>query len=623
MAALEFLDGASVRRWCELATKALGSVREQIDALNVFPVADSDTGTNLYITMLAAAKALDGLPETADAGDIWQALARGMLLGAHGNSGVIISQYLRGLAEVCGPASPCDGAVVTRALAHAARLSHAAVGEPVEGTVLTVASAGARSAAASGGGLAAVAMAAAEGAREALARTTAQLDVLARSGVVDAGAAGLCVLIDTFASVVAGTRPEWYPIPVPAVTPAWAGDHLHTPDGHDGDQAGTSAGYEVMYLLEAADEPVAQLRERLRALGDSLVVVGGEELWNVHIHTPEPGAAIEAGIAVGRPYRIRVTYLGVPGAGHVGSSDVGSGDVDHGRAGSERDGSAAASPGARTGAADGSDAEAASSDHAVVAVVRGEGLARLFAEAGAVVVHTDHDRQPEQAELVSALRRAAEGARRVAVLPGDPAVSALTEKAAAQIRNEGTLVRVLPAEAAVQSLSALAMHDPASPFEDDVAAMEDSVLATRWGQVKLAADERAAGAEAVPAAGDTNAAAAGDTNAAAAGDTNAAAAAAGRGRADAFAGFVGYVGDGAVTSGADAAAVAAEVADLMLAAGGDLVTLLSGTPGRIDGSYGRQVADLVTAHLYATRPDVEVVSHDGGETSYLLVIGVE
>jgi fatty acid kinase len=576
MAALEILDGAAVRRWCELATKALGSVREQIDALNVFPVPDSDTGTNLHMTMLAAAKALDELPDGAGQGDIWQALARGVLLGAQGNSGVIISQYLRGLAEVCGPAWPCDGGIVTRALAHAARLSHAAVGEPVEGTVLTVASAGARSAAAAGGGLAEVAMAAAEGAREALTRTTAQLDVLARSGVVDAGAAGLCVLMDTFAAVAAGALPEWNPIPPPAIAAAHAGGQTHTRGGHGGGQRGSSAGYEVMYLLEAADEPVAQLRERLGRLGDSLVVVGGEGLWNVHIHSPDPGAAIEAGIDVGRPYRIRVTYLGLPGPGHAGPGRTGAGT---------------ASPGAAAGA----DSEAPPPGHAVVAVARGESLAGLYADAGAVVVHADHDGRPEQADLLSALRLAAEGGRQVAVLPGDPAVVPLAEEAAAQARDEGILVRVLPAGTAVQSLSALAMHDPATSFEDDTAAMEDGVLSTRWGQVT-----QAAAAEDPSGAGGPGAAAAGQAG-----------------------GFAGFVGDAAVASGTDAAAVASQVVDLMLAAGGDLVTLLAGRQGRAGALSGGQVADLVAAHLYATRPDVEVFTHDSGENTYLLLIGVE
>ncbi|HKB29572.1 MAG TPA: DAK2 domain-containing protein, partial [Streptosporangiaceae bacterium] len=210
MPALEFLDGAAVRRWCGVAAEALGAVRDQLNALNVFPVADADTGTNLHLTMLAAVRALDELPAAAGPNEVWHALAHGVLLGAQGNSGVIVSQFLRGLADVCAPAAPCDGIAIQQALAHAARLSYAAVGEPVEGTVLTVASAGAASAAVAGPSLLAVARAAAQGAALELARSTAKLEVLARAGVVDAGGAGLCVLLDALAAVVSGAHAVTY-----------------------------------------------------------------------------------------------------------------------------------------------------------------------------------------------------------------------------------------------------------------------------------------------------------------------------------------------------------------------------------------------------------------------------
>ena len=141
------MDGAVVRRWCRLSAEALGQTRAAIDALNVYPVPDADTGTNLYRTLLSAAQAVDELPATATPSDVWHAAATGAMLGACGNSGIILSQLLRGLADVCGPAAPCDGLVVARALGHAAGLARAAVSRPVEGTVLTVADAAAQAAA--------------------------------------------------------------------------------------------------------------------------------------------------------------------------------------------------------------------------------------------------------------------------------------------------------------------------------------------------------------------------------------------------------------------------------------------------------------------------------------------
>src|SRR5690606_29152704 len=208
----EVLDEEAVRRWCRLSAEALGRARAEIDALNVFPVSDGDTGTNLHLTALAAADALDALPDGAGAPRIWRALARGALLGARGNSGVILSQVFRGLADCLAPLeAPPDGAAFATALRHASALARAAVERPVEGTILSVLSeAAASTAEAAGDGPAAVARAAAAGARRALERTTGQLDVLARSGVVDAGAAGLCVVLDVLAAVAADEYPERY-----------------------------------------------------------------------------------------------------------------------------------------------------------------------------------------------------------------------------------------------------------------------------------------------------------------------------------------------------------------------------------------------------------------------------
>src|SRR5271170_2401246 len=195
--AAEVLDGETVRRWCRLSVDALAQARAAIDALNVFPVPDADTGTNLHLTLMSAADAVESLPPGAGPAEIWPAAARGALLGACGNSGIIVSQLLRGLADVCAAQPRCDGVVVARALTHAAASARAAVSRPAEGTVLTVADAAARAATAAAGAipagdgtaLAAVVIAAAAAAREALSGTREQLDVLAASGVVDAGAA--------------------------------------------------------------------------------------------------------------------------------------------------------------------------------------------------------------------------------------------------------------------------------------------------------------------------------------------------------------------------------------------------------------------------------------------------
>lgn len=200
-----FLDGLAVRTWCGLALRALGRARAEIDAINVYPVADGDTGTNLYLTVESAATAVEAVfagyetrpgYETQPAGptlaDAVRAMAHGALIGARGNSGTILAQLLRGMAQVLaadGAQPRCDGPALRLALRRAADSARQAVAHPVEGTVLTVASAAADAAERADGDCGTVARAAHEGARAALAATPAQLSVLARAGVVDAGAA--------------------------------------------------------------------------------------------------------------------------------------------------------------------------------------------------------------------------------------------------------------------------------------------------------------------------------------------------------------------------------------------------------------------------------------------------
>lgn len=330
------LDADAVRTWCGLALDALGRAREEIDAINVYPVADADTGTNLYLTVESATQAVtaafDGhaaAPGPAagpSLSEAVRAMAHGALIGARGNSGTILAQLLRGMADVLadgGAAGDCgDADGLRRALRRAAELAYRGVAHPVEGTVLTVARAAADAAARTEGGPAAVARAAYEGARAALEATPSQLGVLARAGVVDAGGYGLVVVLGALAEAVSGRPPAAAGRP-PAAGPVAAPDgcpaagHAAGADGSVGsvgEGPGGGPAFEVIYLLEADETAVARLRDRLDALGDSLVVVGGDGLWNVHVHVDDAGAAVEAGIEAGRPHRVRITHFGTAAA---------------------------------------------------------------------------------------------------------------------------------------------------------------------------------------------------------------------------------------------------------------------------------------------------------------------
>ncbi|MEV1011613.1 DAK2 domain-containing protein [Streptomyces sp. NPDC049881] len=439
------LDAEAVRRWCRFSLDVLGRDREDIDAINVYPVADGDTGTNLYLTVESAAQAVaaadSGTPTLAEAA---RAMAHGALIGARGNSGTILAQLLRGMADVlaAGP-EPAGPDTLRRALRHAARSAYEAVAHPVEGTMLTVATAAADAAATAPGGArtADIASAACDGARHALAATPDHLQVLADAGVVDAGGSGLVAVLDALDAALSGRPPAGRP-----------GERRGRAPGRRGcdaapaaDAAGT--GYEVIYLLDAPDSAVPALRARLDALGDSLVVVGGDGLWNVHVHTARPGAAVEAGVEAGRPHRIGISVLTDEAAHRPPRADT------------------------RT----------------VVSVMPGEGLAGLCREAGATALTVHPGEPPGGAELAAAVLAARAG--EVVLLPNDDSLWHAASAAAEQARAAGVRVAVVPTRSPVQGIAALAVHAPERRFDEDVVAMTAAAGATRFGEVAVAQHE--------------------------------------------------------------------------------------------------------------------------------------
>ena len=296
------LDGTVARRWAQYAAEGLERAKDTLDALNVFPVPDGDTGTNLVLTMRRAAHEVARTPADAPVVDLLQALARGALMGARGNSGIITSQLLLGWAQAWAQAPAASAVMLARALTRADEQAWTAVATPLEGTILSVTRAAARAAereARAGADIVATVRAAAEAAREALLRTTSQLRVLHEAGVVDAGGAGVVVLLDALEAAVTGEPAH------ESLKDIDLGSPGHCLD----DQGVIGPAFEVMYLLTADDENAPALRSELEEMGDSVVVVGGSGLWHIHVHTDDAGAAVEAGTALGTPHRIRVIHL--------------------------------------------------------------------------------------------------------------------------------------------------------------------------------------------------------------------------------------------------------------------------------------------------------------------------
>jgi DAK2 domain fusion protein YloV len=441
---LQALDAAALRRWCSAGRESLARARAEIDDLNVYPVPDGDTGTNLLLTMESVEQAVRAAP--ADMAATCRAMAHGALMGARGNSGVILSQLLRGLTEVLQTVEACSEQEVRRGLARAAELGYAAVATPVEGTVLTVARECAEAVEEHDGDLASLVRAAREAAARSLARTPELLPQLKAAGVVDAGGRGLCVLLEALEQVVTGEQ-------VPADAP-----ELLVPRDRTGLTAARESGseefaYEVQFLLrETTGEAVETLQQVLGGLGDSLVVVGGDGLFNVHVHVNDVGAAVEAGIEAGRPFRVTVTRF----ADQIAE---------------QRLATTTARPVGRS----------------VVVVAPGEGLATLFREAGAEVVLGGPTNNPSTSELLDAVRRV--GTAEAVLLPNDGNTIAVASAAATAARDEGWSVAVVPTRSSLQGLSALAVADPARPFADDVAAMADAAGHTRWAEVTVAVRE--------------------------------------------------------------------------------------------------------------------------------------
>ncbi|MGC5362849.1 DAK2 domain-containing protein [Streptomyces sp. DT24] len=587
----EAIDAVTVRTWCSLALEALGRERQEIDAINVYPVADGDTGTNLYLTVESAAAAVEAVfaahetgPSVPAAADAVHAMAHGALIGARGNSGTILAQLLRGMAGVLAEGGDADH--LRTAFDRAARAARQAVAHPVEGTVLTVASAAAEAAGRTAGATSAVARAAYAGACTALDATPGQLAVLGRAGVVDAGGRGLVAVLGALVEAVAGEPPVRTPAIVPAAgadaalgegpdfdavsgdasgvtCPAAAGGSGPEPD--DGPDAGarderdggpgvcpagaadggpeSGPAFEVIYLLEADDDAVTRLRSRLDGLGDSLVVVGGDGLWNVHVHVDDAGAAIEAGIEAGRPYRIRITHFG---------ADAVSGARPH-REPVQR---------------------------GVVVVVPGDGLAGLCVEAGATTVLARPGEPPASGELVDAIRRA--HAREVVLLPNDAELRHTAAVAAEQARTEGVRVALIPTRAAVQGIAALAVHEPGRSFDEDVVAMTAAAGATRYAELAVA--ERQSWTMAgICQAGD----------------------------------ILGLIDGDVAVIGHDVPGTARAVLDRMLAAGGELVTLVLGE------DVPDSLAGLLEDHVREGYLAVDTTVYRGGHQSAPLLIGVE
>ena len=428
-----------MRELVRAASASLEQSRQRVDDLNVYPVPDGDTGTNLALTVRGIVEALEGSAAT-DRTELAREVTRAALLSARGNSGVILSQIVRGAAEILGAAERLDAHAIARALRRASDEAYRAVHEPVEGTMLTVIRALAEEAESrvedDPPGLLKSLVARGE---EAVARTTEQLDVLREAGVVDAGGAGLLELVRGLAASVAG---EPLPEPPPAAELAAAAVH----------QGLSRYRYCTTFVIEGEGLDAEALEAEFERLGDSLLVVGDPSALKVHVHTDEPDAALALGGAAGTVEGVEI--------------------ADMHRQTEEREERLTAGTHDRS---------------AVVAVVVGEGNRRLFEELGARrVVEGGQTMNPPTAELLAAIEAA--GADEVVLLPNNGNVIMAAQQAA---KLAGDHVHVVPTRSIQAGLAALVAFNPERLARENAEEMKGALAGVVTGEVTVASRDAA------------------------------------------------------------------------------------------------------------------------------------
>jgi DAK2 domain fusion protein YloV len=557
---LDVLGADEIRRTVVTFRDAMRAHAPGINRLNVYPVPDGDTGTNMARTLDAVVAELDTANEGMES--TCKAISHGSLMGARGNSGVILSQILRGFVGTINDAreSKVNATRVAEALKRASGAAYEAVLKPIEGTILTVVRESADAAAvavSNGATLSATLRAARDAGRDALARTPEMLPVLKDAGVVDAGGAGFLLLLDSAIHVVDGE-----PMPEPDESAGPTAEQLEAVALRHHDDGTTDVSelrYEVMFFLDLEDAKSADFKRAWGAIGDSIVVVGGDGLWNCHIHTNDIGAAIEAPIALGgRPRQIRVTDLFEEVAEEHAAREA-----TLGGAATHRPPASSLPP----------------VTCAVVAVASGDGLAELFGQLGVHgVVSGGQTLNPSTAELLAAVEHMNAG--QVIILPNNKNIIPVAQQVDELSSKE---VRVVPTTSMPEALAALVTYDPEASAETNARNMSAAAASMTTGEVTQAVRDTATDAGAVTT-GD----------------------------------WIGIVrGDGIVAVAGSAVGASTQLLDHIIDDAGELLTIVTGadaTPSE---------TDQIVAWLGDNRPDVAVEVHRGGQPLYPYLFGIE
>ena len=560
VAAMELFGADEVRQTVVTFRDAMKAHAPGINRMNVYPVPDGDTGTNMARTLDAVVAELEGADHAM--APTCQAISHGSLMGARGNSGVILSQILRGLVSTISEST--DGKVnasrMAEALKRASAAAYEAVLKPIEGTILTVVRESADAAAvavSNGATLSATLQAARTAGRDALARTPDMLPVLKDAGVVDAGGAGFLLLLDSAIHVADGeAMPEPDDSDGPSVEQLEAVSLRHSGDGS---VDVSELRYEVMYFLDLEDSRLSEFKKAWGSIGDSIVVVGGEGLYNCHIHTNDIGAAIEAPLLLaGRPRQIRVTDLFEEVADEHAAREAALGAPVQSRT------SSPSLPPVTC---------------AVVAVASGEGLAELFGQLGVQgVISGGQTSNPSTAELLAAVEHM--NARQVIILPNNKNIIPVAQQVDALTTKE---VRVVATCSMPEALAALVSYDPEASAESNARSMTVAAESVATGEITQAVR-------------DTHT----DAGQVTSGD------------------WIGIVrGDGIVAIAGTLVSAASQLLDHLIDDERELLTIVTGTDSTATST------DHIVAWVSQHRPSVAIEIHSGGQPLYPYLFGVE
>ncbi len=464
---------ASIRRAIDYATDTLTSRKEEVNRLNVFPVPDGDTGTNMSLTMQSVAKEVGALPPAATAEDLCRAITHGSLMGARGNSGVITSQILRGLCEGLEGATACDAATISKALDRSVEVAFQAVRKPVKGTILTVledAAAAARMAADEGLSPVATLESISDEALASVKRTSDFLPVLKENGVVDSGGFGLTILFQAFAASLSGKGDE-------AI--AHSEDFTHAQAQVAIEQVNDWAGSDYMYctefLFHSMDLDPQDALAFLSGAGDCELLVGMHPDFKVHVHTDTPGEVLNYMTARGQVSEVFIHNMVLESAERAeGLAD----DADAAGAG-------AGAAGANAAGAQPAQPQAGPAEHkelAFVAVAVGSGTAAILRSLGVdYVVEGGQTMNPSTADLLAAVEAA--NADAVVILPDN---GNIVMAACAAAENAPVPCAVVPTKNVLAAFSAMFAADRAAGLEENVRVMTEALSGVHCAEVTTA-----------------------------------------------------------------------------------------------------------------------------------------